>query len=213
MKKIFMAGLALALSPMANAELVKTHWLEDGDNLSMLDTLTGKEFLSFTQTRDYNIDSIQSELDGKFSGWRIANYDEIKTLLSNYITTFDFDRSISYSENYNFGSEAQENMLLLRNMIGISSTFDGHYASGIHYDQDGLATVSGVSNWYGGDLGFDIGQGEHYTSVWLISDGGTTYSSIQDPTINVPQNLSSVPVPLTAGILGLTLLGLRRKSK
>lgn len=58
----------MALTPIANAELVQTDWKVEGDSLSMLDTLSGKEYLSFSQTRDYNLESITSELNGKFNG-------------------------------------------------------------------------------------------------------------------------------------------------
>ena len=212
-KNLLIPACFMALTPIANAELVQTHWKVEGDNLSMLDTLSGKEYLSFSQTRDYNLESITSELNGKFSGWRIASYDEIKGLLSSYIKGYDFEQSLAWSNSLTLGGQDKENALLLRSLMRPSSTFDGHYSTGLHYDQEGLETSSGVNSWSGADMGFDIDQKYAYTAVWLVSDGGTTYSSIQDPSINIPKSATSVPLPLTAGILSLSLFGLIRKRK
>jgi hypothetical protein len=61
----------------------------------------------------------------------------------------------------------------------------------------------------------------HYLGVFLVSDGGTTLSSINDPSLNINNsaapinNAVSVPLPATLGLLGLSLagFGLRRKIK
>ena len=195
---------------MAQAELVSTDWKVEGDSLAMLDTLSGKEYLSFSQTIDYNLESIQSELSGQFSGWRVANYDEIKGLLSSYIKSYDFEESLAWGNSFRLYGEDQVAGLHLRSLMSPSSSFDGHYSTGLHYGKDGEATSSGVSNWSGADMGFDTTQKDAYTAVWLISDGGTTYSSIQDPSINTPQVAS---VPVGAAISSLLMFGLLRTRK
>jgi hypothetical protein len=51
--------------------------------------------------------------------------------------------------------------------------------------------------------------------VYLVSDGGTTQSSLNDPSLNAnnANAPSSVPLPATAALLGLGLLGFGARRK
>jgi hypothetical protein len=51
--------------------------------------------------------------------------------------------------------------------------------------------------------------------VYLVSDGGTTLSSINDPSLNAnnANAPASVPLPATAALLGLGLLGFGARRK
>lgn len=64
-----------------------------------------------------------------------------------------------------------------------------------------------------GDLTTDFSHGNY--SVWIVSDGGATYSSLNEPTLNInnPNSPINASAPLKLGALGLMLVGMRRRKK
>lgn len=75
------AGLS---SGIAHAELIETDWQNLGDNLSVLDTNSGMEWLDLSQTLAMTVGNVIGQMDSPFSGWRLPSYDEVHALLDDY---------------------------------------------------------------------------------------------------------------------------------
>lgn len=63
---------------------------------------------------------------------------------------------------------------------------------------------------YSGSASSLKGNNTIYNSVYLVSDGNVTYSSLNDPLFNAVQN---VPVPFYMGSIGLIALFISRKKR
>ncbi len=208
-KKIALAAsLLFGLSGVAHAEFVFTDWKMEGDNLGIVDTDTGVEWLKFSETGGKTINQVMAGLDTVYDGWRLPTMQEVGDMHSNFVATYG-----------NYGST-------FTHFFGLSDSSARYsYSNGLHLDSENNVYITG---------GF-VGEGRDSTSLnylangytldmvyggtYLVSDGGTTLSSINDPSINVNNpaapvnNVSDVPVMFAIGGLAMLGLGLRRKRK
>lgn len=161
-------------------------------------------------------------------------------------TRGDIDFSATYgvydhSNMYNYTSSARSYATTFENLFGrayykIADYHFGYQARGVYLDDNGSVKISGMLRehntwnrnhyqriWAGADTGWGLNSKTTYTSVWLVSDGGTTLSSILNPEINVgtdprpsheQDDISDVSVPifgLFPAFALLALIRLRRK--
>lgn len=231
-------GLALAVgvlfSSAAQAELVSTDWLANNDSKATLDTKTGLEWLDLSETRGKSVAQVQALLNTEYSGWKIANEQQVFELFENSLSFINFDideRNIAQSDaSYamsetnkfiNFLSEFRSSNALsakgyfIRNKDGVQ---DVVVAGAVYYWQTYFQDQKASISFDMTQSGYDENKVYSTTGVFLVSTGGTTLSSIQDPSINLDENgvpaIASVPLSASIGFLGLALLaGARRKKQ
>ena len=214
-------SLCLAGS-LAHAGFVDTDWKVDGDQRAVLHEETGIEWLKLDETIGMSINGVSAQLDSTYSGWRLPTRSEVNAIFTA-LTGFDATTTGSYS------LQSAANYLPARNFANVmginyvASTFD--YSTALHVNDDprvgdSQVLMSGtVTNDneqrgilyddynYSNDLNFS----KTFLSVFLVSDGGTTYSSINDPSLNAnnaaSNSASNVSAPMAFGVIGLGFLG------
>jgi len=231
-------GLALAVgflfSSAAQAELVSTDWLVNNDSKATLDTKTGIEWLDLSETRGKSIAQVQALLDTTYSGWTLATERQVFDLFVNSFSFYDFDydtKNIVVSES---NGEISETLDFISKFSSYR-TSNAEQASGYFLKDESegssassaSATYFWKTNWQNrkvnvvfdiNSAGYDVNNNYTTTGVYLVSTGGTTLSSINDPSINFDENgipaIASVPLSASVGFLGLALLaGARRKKQ
>lgn len=229
MKKILTVpafAIALQFSSGANAELVSTDYLSNGDDLVTLDTNTGLEWLDLTVTKYMSMASASSAFvgDSTQTGWRLPTEEEVAILF----------RSVFYpditTENYGgtvVNTDDISRIASIANMLGTSGVSGNAYftlglhnsssgvaASGFYKvgnNQEGSGSYVAYENWMAGNLSVTIKDPS--IGVWLVSDGGASFGSVNDPNISQYQDsaVSDVPAPAILSGLGFLLFGLRKK--
>ena len=208
MKRIITAAL-LTFSFASHAELVSTDWKTTGDELATLDTETGIEWLDLSETHELSIDNVVSmtSAGGKFEGWRLPTQAEVTVLFHTLFPAGISTGKLTSTEKY--GADITS----FYELFGYTST-DASRSYGL-YQRDNTSEVrmAGVS---GSDTVFanyshplySTSLSHQYYGVWLVSDGGDTISSIDDPSLNIMNPNSPYNVPLAgSGALALLALG------
>lgn len=224
MKK-WLVGVALAvLSCTSQAGFVDTDWKVAGDGLATLHEETGVEWLKVTNTLGQSVAQVQSQMGpgGALEGWRIPTSEEIVTL---WESTFEGSSMLSNPQgtrrNYSLYTQQAQDWVSNMGEVTPSPTIRSY---GLGYKENGQLGFFGVSRasdqtsyWYGyGDNTTDYTN--QYMGVLLVSDGGVTLSSINNPFLNIqnPQApINQVSAPLLGGF-GLIMVGFllkRRKVK
>jgi hypothetical protein len=227
-KKVTLASLMCStffFSAQSSAELISTDWLVEGDKKAVLDTNTGIEWLRFDLTmlrpRSTDLTTAINAVRAEFEplGWRLPTKNEVIALIQGnlYAPVYGVnDTSIPSDQKYK--------SIDFRAKFSYSSIFDSHYASGAFFDDDAQEwRHAGASTWYGGTTIFGAKLFSNYGlttyhSLMLVSDGGVTLSSINDPTLNINNPnapINAVSEPSAIALLGIGLLGFAgiRKTK
>ena len=218
-KKSLAVLTALTLySGVANAELVETDWLELGDALSVLDTKTGLEWLDFTQTGAMSINQVESLLTTQFKGWRLPTENEIIDLMRGNITNQQYNAGGYLS----VGNEAEYQAERQTFYDSFGHLNDIRYSLALYEQENGNVAYAGVNSTtfaYLGRSSLNTGSSSANYGVFLVSDGGTTLTSINNPNINTPgfegnvHDLKSVPLTGSVTLMGLGLAGLTFRRK
>jgi hypothetical protein len=227
LQKLFAVSTLALASMSASAQLISTDWKNTGDKLATLDESTGIEWLDLTQTDGMSIDTAESLLSSRFEGWRLPTRSEVTQLMVN---AFPSEASLVQGSgawgrtNTTTDNEA-DNFRLLFGTTQVSSSSDTSY--GLFKNDPGgqySVLISGAYDTKSDDYitlysNANFTNDTSYTSssyaVYLVSDGGTTQSSLNDPSLNAnnANAPSSVPLPATAALLGLGLLGFGARRK
>jgi hypothetical protein len=210
---VLCTALFALLSTSAQAALVATDYTNLGDTNATLDTKTGLEWLDITFTSGLSINQVTAGMSSTYAGWRLPTNEEVKTLLTNSFPSQTFTSGYDHFSNPSSTPEG----IAFSELFGYSS---GSFSYAIH---------TNGSNTYVSGIGFDGKQiySEEFSAshlnyssggyaVFLVSDGGTTLTSFNNPSINTPEGeLSDVSTPWGLGALSLSLLGagFRRKKK
>jgi hypothetical protein len=202
---------ALLLSANASAELLHTDWQSAGDGQVTFDSDTGIEWLKLLHTSGWSINNVsaQTGVGGAFEGWRLPTQAEVRAHMT-VLTGREFGTTQLYSEDLGTRQHLQE-------FLGLSGTSD-RYAYGLHVMDDNRVLMSGLYvPAYSYSQYYHSAYSHSYTSsayaVFLVSDGGASYSSLQDPSMNVnnPRSasygMSDVSTPVALGGLALLALG------
>lgn len=238
---------AVALyAPASFAALQYTDWKTAGDQQALVDTETGIEWLRLPNTKGMSMYQVKQLLGTQFKGWRLPTGAEVEQMMDNYYTQPLNVGQTVFSRNMNIPLIQQWTTLFGTTSYFLNSGAETAQAYGMYYEdpnpynlQIRMAGAYHQHSW--------TAQGQHsyvstfyedYTSVdyretyvstsmavFLVSDGGVTYSSLQDPSINAmnpnaPVNNpvaepADVPVSGTLGglLLMLGLAGARRTKK
>lgn len=216
------AAASLLLAPaLSQAALIETDVNTKGDALATLDTNTGIEWLDLTETQLRNVSGTTEEaiatVLAENPGWRLPTQEEVTTLIMGYFPMAVSGEAVLLKENY---FPAYKNIYdQFESFFGRSSSYDGHYRMGLYSDGENYQSA-GLSTWSGGQVALDRiykrnGNEKIYNALFLVSNGGLTLSSRENPDINIPEHsLRDVPAPLF-GFTSLAMLGLlwRRNKK
>lgn len=227
MKKLLAVAYIAFFASTAQADFVDTDWKNEGDAKVTLDTETGIEWLKLENTADLSYSELQSEMaaGGQFDGWRMPTVTEIRELIYSVTVHSQLLANINtenYRVNIGYNSDWAKNW---RQIMGLSyyKPRDRSLAFGVSLDDDGnfilfgnarLHTNNTQSFFINWTQPANYADNERY-SFFLVSDGGDTLSSINDPTLNVNNPNSparQVPIAFAPGLLGLFLV-FRRRSK
>lgn len=223
LKKLLISTVVVFMSSGANASLIKGDWQEQGDNLSVVDTVTGMEWLSMTETIDMSINDVSAELNSTYAGWRLPTTEEVDGLLNNFYYTNM--QSIYLNVRKYYYDVISDKMG--RTTIGGQAFSMGRYLNtpdNIFGPYDVL--MAGISrfNTYNNQIyrahrqDGDMDTHDITSGVFLVSDGGATLASLNNPSINAnntnpPYNALKVPVPASFTLFGIGLIGFLVKRK
>lgn len=199
------------LSSAAHASFISQDIFATNDNLGVLDTQTGLQWLSLTATSGKSVNEVTSLLNADYLGMRLATESEVLGLMYNYFPQTD-GRTSGYLSNQPVG-EVQSFINVFGNS-GLPAT-----AYGLHMNSFGMVSMSGVYN--GGSYGnintsnftsSSLDFSEYYYSSWLVVDDSVDPIDPVEP--ENPEQPTQVPLPATGGLLALALAGVsfRRKS-
>lgn len=223
----------LALSPLANADLLYTDWKAGGDQKALLDTQTGIEWLRLTNTVGMSFHQVKNLLATQFSGWRFPTAAEVETMMDNHYpyplyagqTVLTWDLNIPLIRQWvdlfgvtNSNNQPSSTLVQSYGLYYANPAFGQiQMAGGYHRDSWNAQNVHN----YTSTLYEDVPSGSYWegftsptTGIFLVSDGGTTLSSLLNPmqnamNPNAPVNQTPPPseVPVMGGF-GLLLAGL-----
>lgn len=250
-KLLVVATIAAGLmSTQASAAFVFTDWKTTGDKLSTLDTKTGLEWLDLSRTYGKTFNQVVSQLSTTYAGWRLPTESEVSQLMLNFYGTRGLTAVGWSSRNVITSTVARNAEIYFR--FGSNTTTrvsDSMVTIGNYLDDNGNLRAAGsalssagttytilygmaATGTYSRDsvvttTGWNFRQHDNAHGVWLVSDGGTTLSSINNPTLNInnpnapintpvtiePVNPTDVTVPAGIAAAGMLMLmfGSRRK--
>lgn len=125
--------------------------------------------------------------------------------------------------SYATGSSTIQNLISVYGVSGQSISKVYNYSVGFYIGDSGSILLSGNQNKtnFSSGIVYDdmvFGTAGSIYSVFLVSDGGASLSSINNPSLNAnnasaPINQASVLLPATIGLLGLAMAGLSFRRK
>ncbi len=210
----------------ANAEFVTTDVFNVNDQKGLVDTSTGIEWIKLGQVRNMSISDAQNLLSTTYAGWRLPTQSEVESMMYDIIgITPNTDSTYANLRDARYKDEA----IAFHNVFQATRYYSNHrWSKGLYLDDNGNALYTDVyyDTRTGSDKIGDISLGltttidmsSSYYGVYLVSDGGASISSINDPSINInnPQSpINNVSTPALLGLFGLSFLvaGSRRKQK
>jgi hypothetical protein len=223
MFKALLFTSAVALSATAHAGFVHTDFATEGDQRVTLHEETGIEWLKVTNTTGLSVNQVLAETsdNGQYEGWRIPSADELdaywhaifegSSMLNNpQGTRTSYSLYTSMAQDW-VAFNGKQTASPIRS-YGIGMATDGMYA---HF---GVSRTNQTTYWYAhGDI--DANYTNVYMGVFLVSDGGASLSSMNNPSMNAnnpnaPVNASANNVPIIGiGALSLLALGFRRQRR
>jgi hypothetical protein len=228
-KKTLIAATFLLSIASAQAALVESDWKSAGDALATLDTETGIEWLDLSQTDDMSISQVNGQFSTTLEGWRLPTANEVYGLFDNHFSGLDSASIPIHSTRGKINAVTDADVFEFMNKLGVTySVVNNVMASGIYLLND--VVYQAASQYYDGDnytkmnkvTGSTYSESNPLHGVYLVSDGGTTLSSQNDPSINANNAKSAnyvaenVSAPTLLGLMSLGLFGFaarRRNAK
>lgn len=214
---LMIAGL---LATQAHASLMNADWTTQGDAKAAIDTRTGLEWLDLTVTDGMSIASVlsQTSAGGLFAGWRLPTMAEVLGLLKTATgQTLAVNQIVDIATLYGTLDNELSRAIGVNYTTGKTSSYTT-YAWGMVMDAAGVIRYAGTSDIrygsrkiYGGVAlsSANVNSAGPEFGVFLVSDGGLTLTSVQNPELNinnpnspinnpvvVPGEPSDVPVPV-----------------
>lgn len=231
MKKFLTVMCLFALSSSASANFVATDWKNTGDGLATLDSHSGLEWLDITQTYNQSYNAVAARLQTDLAGWRFPTYEELVGLFSRVVPSVNPTAGLHPLVN-STASPIWQNAVLFNNLFATSLTSNPRWVQAL-FEKDGVIKMAGfymsstsVQYWsLENQYTFSRTNPISTKGVFLVSDGGVTLSSINNPDLNInnpsapvnnppepPPVVTDVNSPAAVGLLlslGLMLLGIR----
>ena len=225
-KGIVIATLLMTFN--ANAEWMYTDWLEEGDQAATLDIETGIEWLKLYNTNTMTFEAVEAEMEtgGLFEGWRFPTVNEVKEWSLSLIKTQDvidnidtlqYSRSLSYNSDWAFDWRDA-------NGRPYSQGNDRVQSFGLFRDDNGTIFLNGVVRRFTNQTqevylnldwtDTDYAENQPGAGIFLVSDGGDTLSSQNNPSLNINNPdapINEVPITFIGLLAFAGLLVTRRK--
>lgn len=230
LKKLLFSASILLASMGANAEFSSIDLNAEGDNLVTIDSETGIEWLDFSVTSEDSYQDVLARLQGDLKGWRLPTESEVVSFFDRMMVGYNY---ISFSgwvsDNNSTGREIRYAANMYRELLGTSIIRkDMEYSIGYFMGDDGEVRLSGVlydstndkplyygTTYQGAKLDEELPLIQNNMGVFLVSDGGVSYSSKLNPEINENnQNARYNDVPFWGGLALLIpgiMFSLRRR--
>jgi MYXO-CTERM domain-containing protein len=225
-KNTLIAATLLLSITSAQAAFVESDWQNAGDALATLDTETGIEWLDLSVTNSQTLSDVEPILNSTYAGWRLPTTSEVHNLYLSFFPTAD--QTFSGRQNAQYGPSVTWISLLGAHNDGSHKRSVGYY-----YRDDGSKNLVGTTilgpqynsaqSWLDPiNSGYKVNENSsnvQYHGTFLVSDGGTTLSSRNDPSMNTNNAaapINDVSAPALLGLMGLGLFGFavrRRNAK
>ncbi len=203
---LFTSLIAVGAAAPAQAEFIFGDYLTEGDNLTVIDTDTSLSWLNLTITQGDSYDTtLERTLTGDLTGWRIATADEVATMFDDFFDYADFNSETP--KTYRSSGEAFEETKSFAYTFGTYGSDWINAAYGYFGYDDEISQAGGYTN--DGSYTYLMTIGAQYTV-----DTSTTHEMVGTFLVSgyaTSNSVSSVPVPLAFGALGLGLLGFTRR--
>ena len=234
---IVAATLFVGSINLANAELMNLNYIGGNDQQITLDTGTGIEWLKLTVTKGMSINDVQSKLGAgeQFEGWQIPTYSQVMTFVENGLPNAAYIEggSVSLTDSNSSMSVINE-VSDFAGYIGKTDYYSPQSvfkAYGYHLSEDGeSAKYTRIDNYTSSTYSYKkvmrVGYGSATKNrsstqygVYLISYGGASLASINNPSINFDQDgnpageVSSVPLSGSVFSLALIMVAFRIRKK
>ena len=148
---IIVLGYLISFTFSIHAAVTLSDWKQTGDQLVVLDSRTGLQWLNLTLTTNKSFSTVSAQLSSTYSGFRYATTSEVNALFTDAGIT---NTTTSFSDQSNWGATSQ-----LLNMWGITSqgaTGNYHMAYAYEYNPDeakiwraDIAVTYPASGWWG----------------------------------------------------------------
>jgi len=230
--KVLAAALLLGASLSSQAAVISVDWKEAGDNGAFVETTSGTEWLKLTQTQGVGLNTVQQQLGagGLYEGFRVADSNEVQFLFDYFLgqatgLTYTSISAFDFADSSTVDGRAL--MVDLLDALGRAIVGTNTFSTGRYFQAGSQSVLS--STFRDDDAnGFARLIYDRVTSttnantpgsapgVFLVSDGGNTFSSINNPGIlsgiETPSVAVSEPHALALLALGFAGLVLRRKA-
>lgn len=229
LKTAILATLALPAF-FSQAAIITGHYTIEGDKKVLIDTDTGIEWLKLDNTKGMSISDVLN--NEEFSGWRFPTREEIKQVITT-VTGYDITNN-NYTRDALSTAQMKSDASDFVNAFGLLSIGTYYQAQilgsyGLTWDEESnrvsksgaeYQSRSASGRQYWGKIednysNHSLTYSNANIGVFLVSDGGLTYSSLLDPTLNANNDNAPInQVPLTGSLLLLAggLLFSRRKN-
>jgi hypothetical protein len=173
-------------SPYTERETLNLDWKTENDKQILLDTSTGLEWLTLNNTDAMSITQVELLLNTTYQGFRLPTQSEVVAFMQINFPTRNF--SDATATPLATGGDA----LVFADKMGYSGS---GYSIGIFKNNQSSGTIVSFSGVRVGNYIYNMrdfstaltGSGANY-AVYLVSEGGFTYSSLANPAINTPVN-------------------------
>lgn len=231
MKRFIVALSVVLFSGMANAEFIHNDWKTAGDSRVLLDYDTGIEWLKLDNTDETPNDEVIAGLasGGAYEGWRLPTVAEVQGLILATLAEYApagsaIEQNIETENYYKDTKSNSEWGQAWREMMGLTFNAPGDrlMSYGVALDESGDYSLFGLIwnentgnervylNW----KTFSDYENNPNFGLFLVSDGGMTLSSVNDPMLNINNPnapVNNVPGTLWgAGLIALAFITRRR---
>lgn len=208
----------------AQAALISSDWQATGDNKATLDTQTGIEWLKLDNTKGYTFEKFKAGFYVELAGWRLPTLTEVQQLIS-----LNFPGMASATQNAYDATRAANwfNAMGVTDPAGNRSGSMGYVLADNGWQVYQVGQAWNFGSFWNAVPWNEISSAQLYSStsiysgLFMVSDGGLTVSSIDDPARNInnanapinnmPPAPAPVSTPLVFSALGLLALAFRRR--
>jgi len=233
---ILAAAALLSASLGSQAAIISVDWKVAGDNRAFIETTSGTEWLNVNETQGLSVNTVSGEFgaNGLYEGFRVATASEMQPLFDLFLGSAPNLVSEPNPDYTNILSYTNEGMAIMADIRGVIGETNANVNSavtvGMYFDDAGTGSSSVRMTHFIESFSSDAGRliydrtfsslDNGYTGssvgVFLISDGGNTFSTINNPGLLTGGNTSttevSEPHALALLAFGFAGLVLRRKA-